>query len=350
MIRLTLCLASAFTLPVYAAAPEPLVFAHYDWELACDNTGTCRAAGYHDEEAETAAALSVLLTRAAGPQAPVTGQLMLGHYGEDPFAAGEEQAVTLWIDGTPLGRVTLADFSGQLPRDYVDAMLPVLAGDGTIAFLADDGRRWALSTRGATAVLLKMDDAQGRVGTRGALVKPGTRDETAVPPPAPPPVVRIPPLTVRDGEDLQYVDDSEKLRDALDAALGEDDECFDLLDPDAPYTPLEVVRLSETKLLVSHRCWLAAYNAGRGYWVIDDEPPWNPVVVTTLGTDYADGTITASHKSRGLGDCWSEDAWSWDGTRFVPTASSSTGMCRFVAPGGAWSLPTRVVEVERAGR
>ena len=100
MIRLTLCLASAFTLPVYAAAPEPLVFAHYDWELACDNTGTCRAAGYHDEEAETAAALSVLLTRAAGPQAPVTGQLMLGHYGEDPFAAGEEQAVTLWIDGT----------------------------------------------------------------------------------------------------------------------------------------------------------------------------------------------------------------------------------------------------------
>ena len=195
-----------------------------------------------------------------------------------------------------------------------------------------------------------MDDAQGRVGTRGALVKPGTRDEAAVPPPAPPPVVRIPPLTVRDGEDLQYVDDSEKLRDALDAALGEDDECFDLLDPDAPYTPLEVVRLSETKLLVSHRCWLAAYNAGRGYWVIDDEPPWNPVVVTTLGTDYADGTITASHKSRGLGDCWSEDAWSWDGTRFVPTASSSTGMCRFVAPGGAWSLPTRVVEVERAGR
>ena len=109
------------------------------------------------------------------------------------------------------------------------------------------------------------------------------------------------------------------------------------------------MRLGEDRLLVSHRCWFAAYNAGHGYWVVDDEPPWNPVLVTTAGTDFADGTIFASHKGRGLGDCWSEDAWRWDGRAFVKTLESSSGMCRLVAAGGAWSLPTLVFDVERAG-
>jgi hypothetical protein len=131
----------------------------------------------------------------------------------------------------------------------------------------------------------------------------------------------------------------------LAASLAPDDECFDLLDPEAAPAPLEVVRLDAKKLLVSHRCWLAAYNAGSGYWVIDDAPPWNPVAVTTMGSDFVAGTITASHKGRGLGDCWSIDAWSWDGRRFVPTASETSGLCKGVAPGGAWSLPTLVTDV-----
>ena len=339
---LPLIFAVAASLPV----PGP-TFAHYDWELACDNTGTCRVAGYHAEEDE--AAVSLLLERQAGPRTPVTGKVMLGHYGEEPFAPGEEAAVTLWVSGSPHGRIALEDATGTLSPAQVDAVLPALVGRGAVALLADDGRRWALSPRGSTAVLLKMDDLQGRVGTRGALVHPGTRDESAVPAAVPRPVVRVAPLVVRDGEDLQYVDDSEKLRDALDAAVPGDDDCYDLLDPDAPHTPLEVVRLSEDRLLVSHRCWFAAYNAGHGYWVVDDEPPWNPVLVTTAGTDFADGTIFAAHKGRGLGDCWSEEAWSWDGRAFVKTLESSSGMCRLVAAGGAWSLPTLVLDVERAG-
>ncbi|MDU7869659.1 MAG: hypothetical protein E7J78_21350, partial [Pantoea sp.] len=32
--------------PLLAASPQGFSFAHKDWELACDNTGTCRAAGY----------------------------------------------------------------------------------------------------------------------------------------------------------------------------------------------------------------------------------------------------------------------------------------------------------------
>nr|WP_249420927.1 DUF1176 domain-containing protein [Escherichia marmotae] len=51
--------------PLYANPLNGFSFAHKDWEVACDNTGTCRAAGYSDH------AVSVLLTRAAGPDTSV---------------------------------------------------------------------------------------------------------------------------------------------------------------------------------------------------------------------------------------------------------------------------------------
>ena len=36
---------------------------YQDWDLVCDNTGTCRMAGYQDESSDP---VSILFTRAAG--------------------------------------------------------------------------------------------------------------------------------------------------------------------------------------------------------------------------------------------------------------------------------------------
>ncbi len=36
------------------------------------------------------------------------------------------------------------------------------------------------------------------------------------------------------------------------------------------------------------------------------------------------------------------EEWKWDGKGFVLAHATSTGMCRLIAPGGAWDLPTRV--------
>jgi hypothetical protein len=197
-------------------------------------------------------------------------------------------------------------------------------------------------------VLLKMDDFQGRIGTPGALLRKGTRGESTVPASAPMPVVRAAPLVPARAGDAAMVNESEGLGAALIASLADTEDCFDFADPEGDPTPLEVVRLDADSLLVSTRCWMAAYNAGSGYWVIDDAPPWNPVLVTTMGTDFSDGVIDAAHKGRGIGDCWSSDEWTWDGTRFVHTLESTTGQCKLVALGGAWSLPTRVADVRRA--
>lgn len=336
---------SIFVLPTRAAPPEGVTFSHEDWELACDNTRTCRVAGYpSDEDMGT---VSVLFTRKAGPGTAVTGRVMLGEGWDDgDLTLPATFKLGLWIGGRAQGSVPMTNDNrvADLSAAQVTALLGALTRDSRIEFRAQE-QTWRLSDRGASAVLLKMDEMQGRVGTIGALRRKGKGSEAKVLPPVPAPVVRAvaphPPLP----NDKRFV---EKHGDAIRAALrkvtGEDD-CMDL-HSDESQDGLQIVRLTKTKLLVSTRCWLAAYNAGSGYWVIDDKPPYRPQLATTDGTDYDNGVIGAAHKGRGLGDCWGKDEWTWDGTRFVHTTASSTGQCKGFA-GGAWDLPTLVTDVRK---
>src|SRR5688572_12803588 len=85
-----------WTPPTHAARAGSY-FSHHDWELACDNTGTCRAAGYQSDDDDLA--MSLLLTRAAGPATPVSGEVKFGFYDDEPFAAGVDPAVTLTVAG-----------------------------------------------------------------------------------------------------------------------------------------------------------------------------------------------------------------------------------------------------------
>jgi hypothetical protein len=95
-------------------------------------------------------------------------------------------------------------------------------------------------------------------------------------------------------------------------------------------------------------CWRAAYNEGAAYWVVNATPPYRPTFVTANATDYAEGKLQASQKGRGIGDCWSFEEWTWDGKAFVHTAEGTTGECKAIAPGGAWSLPLLVTTVRPA--
>lgn len=111
----------------------------------------------------------------------------------------------------------------------------------------------------------------------------------------------------------------------------------------------EVRRLNANQLLVSTPCWSAAYNNGAGAWVVNERPPYAPVLVTDSATDINDTEVFTSHKSRGLGDCFCFQAWAWNGTRFEPSSTGSTGMCRAIQHGGAWELPTLVTRVRPRG-
>jgi hypothetical protein len=365
-----LCFASW----LQAAPDKGLSFLHHDWELACDNTRTCRAAAYQSDV--DALSVSILLTRKAGPREGVTGQLMIGQYGENEALNHLPPVfkLSMRINDKQAGQ-SLVIYQDKLVADLsstqVAALLTVLPNRNSQIVFTTDRYTWHLSDQGAAAVLLKMDEFQGRVGTRGALMEKGPRSEEGVLPPLPVPVVIAAALSIaRKGDEKLFAaaGQSDALRKAL-LATTSDDDCPLLMQarsdqapsasaPSAEWTssqtqgsPLTFHRLSATQYLVSSACWNAAYNSGDGYWVIDSlVSPYRPVLVTTLGSDYGDGTIHSAQKGRGLGDCWSVDNWTWNGKAFIHTESSTNGMCKLMAPGGAWNLPTIVMKVRQPPR
>jgi Protein of unknown function (DUF1176) len=336
--------ALAVSLPFIAAAQAPTTFSHVDWELACDNTRTCRAAGYQAENEE--AGVSVLLTRAAGPDQPVTAQVQLAHYGVDTAALPTQVRMT--IDRRAIGAVRIAAESatGMLNPAQTSALLAAVPGKQTVAW-SDGKTTWQLSNSGANAVLLKMDEFQGRLGTPGALVRKGNRPESEVLPALPKPVVLAAPIPKADAGSAPPL--SSAARNALLAELAKTDEAKDCAQfPEVlnGEEQLDIHRLSADKLLVGARCWLAAYNSASTYWVVNDQPPYMPMAITADANVYENGKLMSEQKGRGLGDCWNNAEWTWDGRQFVQSAAYDTGMCRLIAPGGAWRLPTLVTTVK----
>jgi hypothetical protein len=251
--------------------------------------------------------------------------------------------VRVAVGGKPVGTVALdGDNHGTLPPAVTAALLKALAGTGAVTF-AGGGTTWRLSGEGAAAVLLKMDDLQGRVGTPSALVRKGTAAETGVKPPLPAPVVHA----VRIAKAPRPGDGALAAR--IVATLHHVADC-DLLDePRAAGDPGDAPalwHLDATRVLVTAPCWRAAYNTGDGYWVANAKPPYDPVLVTASGTDFDEAAgISSQEKGRGIADCLGSETWTWDGRAFVHTSETTTGMCRGVVAGGAWDLPTLVTQV-----
>jgi invasion protein IalB len=349
-IALALVAAAGAASPTASGSAESLYFSHKDWQLVCDNTRTCRAVGYQAGEDEGPVALK--LERKAGPGEPIKASLMIGldEDGEAKKGRPTELKLTMRIDGKAIGRVTVnrSELVAPLKEEQMAALLKALRRSTEVEWATKD-LSWRLSDVGAAAVLLKMDEFQGRVGTVGAALKKGPHDEARVLPALPTPVIVAAAVAKpKPGDDGFVKKHQAALRKSLLAAAKEDG-CEELAQGTAEGRRLVASRLSDSKLLVSGLCWRGAYNEGIGYWVVDEVPPHRAVLVTTSGSEYHDGTISAAQKGRGIGDCWSTDGWTWDGQRFVHTESSSTGLCKGIGAGGGWPLPTVVTEVRAAG-
>jgi hypothetical protein len=335
-------LASAHAYP--AAFPH-IPFNHRDWELVCDNTRTCRAAGYQPDGAERNA--SILLTRRAGPAAPVQAELQL--------EATEEsipERLRMRINGQDFGEVPITGGKAGLSLAQTTALLNALPKATRLAWMAKS-KSWTISLKGANAVLLKMDEFQGRLDTPGAIIRKGRKPESSVLPSLPIPEITAAHVPGGKAEpDLILANQRAGLFEEIRKTIPRNelnlDSCEDFDKSVADPEKWSVYRLSDKQQLVSVACWSAFYNSGAGYWVINAQPPFAPVYVTNMGTRYSHGSISSLQRGRGIGDCMSSDTWTWDGHAFVHTESMTTGMCKHVAPGGAWELPTVVVEVNDA--
>jgi len=326
------------------AAQSARTLEHKDWEVACDNTLTCRIAGYGKEEDPSG---SILLTRDAGPGIEPTGEVTLGDTEDDSEPA---EKLTLWIDGKPAGDLLAADDNWQMSASQTSAVIKAVKGSGKVEFKGGS-KPFMLSNEGAYAVLLKADDVQGRIGTPGALTKKGNKPESSVAKAVPAPVIQA--AKTLSGEPRLLTDPeiaALKTRLLPTVNRNDDDTCDSLftsaenIDPetDGPtLTPLD-----DSHALLSALCWRAAYNEGYGYWVIDNQLKGQPVLVTVSGSDYDKGEITSVQKGRGIGDCMSQESWVWDGQAFRKNYDGGTGMCRYIHAGGTWDLPTFVTDVK----
>ena len=325
-----------------------LSFEYRDWELACDNTRTCRAAGYQQESSRSTA--SILITRKAGAKEMPSAKAKLGYY--EPESRLEDLPVefsfTLLIDNDTTGELVFAreTMEADLSPIQVSTLLSSLTRS-TVITLRHKDLVFEISDRGAAAVLLKMDEFQGRLNTPSALIRKGSKPNSQVYPPLTPPVVHAPhfmPSTPKDSAIFSSRASRLSLQKELKRTV-KVNQCMDIYDFEALTQFLEWQRINEKKLLFSSRCYLGAYNATVGFWVINDTPPYAPILVTTDGSHSEGSHILSTHKGRGIGDCWSSERWTWNGKTFVLTDVHSTGMCRYVAAGGTWDLPTLVSKI-----
>lgn len=291
--RLSMLTALITGIPVMAFATTfaDSTFFHKDWEVVCDNTLTCRAAGYSPEkqysgEEEDIPGVSLLLTRHAGQNTPITADVILAEVYQ---AIPKSTTLTLTIDGVDKGQLTsTGDNLWQLNEKQIPVVLQALKGSGKVAF-HHNGVVSELSGAGAYAVLLKMDEKQGRIGTTDAITKKGNKSSVLSAVAAP---VIYAAVTKQEASrtltDAEQSAIQKKLLKTLNA------DC-DRLQPqdDQKAEPIELTPLNDSMSLLSTLCWRAAYNEGYAYWVIDNAMQTQPQLVTTDGTDYENGEITS---------------------------------------------------------
>ncbi|WP_173913038.1 DUF1176 domain-containing protein [Acinetobacter sp. Marseille-Q1618] len=326
---------------VSSAAIQGMSFEHKDWELACDNTGTCRAAGYQTDD-NYEHPVSVLLTRNAGANTPVVAEVQFGENEENQTSSAKYE---LKIDGKSYGWVKNSTQS-NLTTNQLNALLATAQRDAVVEFVAGK-QRYILSGQGMSAVLLKMDEFQKRLGTSSALIKKGQNsNQNVLKAEAKPIVVAKDLLKAKETKLLPKSEKAQKIIAVLKKTTNSED--CPILFGESDYFEsdrLVITPLTQNLTAVSNACWKGAYNFGWGTWVMNKNLTEVKQFVSSAISDEGDNQLFENHKGRGVGDCWSQAEWTWDGQRYIKTFDASTGQCKGFA-GGAWQLPTVVTEVK----
>ena len=336
-------LLSLLPLTAMAASTSIKGIGNYqDWDLVCDNTGTCRMAGYQEEGDEP---VSILFTRAAGENAAVEGKFTILPFGEADRDVQVGQDIEIWLNGKSLGKVKHIsdDAPDKLTEEQTKALLSRLKKESEIR-LAYGKTTLKVSDKGAAAAMLKMDEFQQRLNTPSALIRQG-QEKHAVLAPQPAPKIEVVSVNNRKTTELkrgekQYNNVLALLRKAHDGCVDEDLE--------SQY--ITIYPLTHNKVLAEALCFKGAYQSTNYYAVLDDKLSKVEQVLADqyneAGYDEKQGYafVRGTYKARGIGDCWSGDDAVWNGKIFIRTSEWTTGSCKGFT-GGAWQLPTFVSDI-----
>ena len=312
---------------------------YQDWDLICDNTGTCNMAGYQEERDGSEHPVSILFTRSAGEQAPVTAQLALL-----PDELSNKTAEII-LNGQSLG--TIQNFSeegnAKLSEKQTTELLTALKGNASIEVVFGEFKE-KVSDKGAAAAMLKMDEFQQRLNTPSALIRQGQEKHAVLAPKVEP---KIDAVSVKNRKTIelklgekQYDNVLALLRKAHDGCVDEDLESQDIT----------IYPLTHNKVLAEALCFKGAYQGTNYYAVLDDKLSKVEQVLAEqyneAGYDEKQGYafVRGSYKGRALGDCLAGQDAVWNGKIFIRTSEWTTGSCKGL-PGGTWQLPIFVSNV-----
>ncbi|EGY53038.1 DUF1176 domain-containing protein [Neisseria shayeganii] len=304
-----------------------LRFARGDWLLVCSNTGDCTAVGYHAGITGQTEHLpvSVLIRRKAGATSPATTLVTV-----DPPVREN-----LLLNGQPL---------------QTGALLSLLRADPPRPIVYQHGdKHWTLSTRGAAEVLAKMDAYQGRSGTPGALLNPGNAAYQGTAVSKPVITARLPAWPSRTSE-------SESLRTLLRgpaAASGLAPNGCQRLDH-GNHTGQEVplftlYPLDKDTVLAETACDYG--NAKRLFALVNRDLTrligFVPVPNTAFARYHSNGAIEAHQPDDNFGECYQQSIYIWDGSRFVLSRLSTSGLCGKGSMSYVWgALPLFETDVQ----
>ena len=330
-------------LPVAAMATSIKGIGNYqDWDLVCDNTGTCRMAGYQDESSDP---VSILFTRAAGENAAVEGKFTILPFGEADRDVQVGQDIEIWLNGKSLGKVKHIsdDAPDKLTEEQTKALLSGLKKESEIR-LTYGKTTLKVSDKGAAAAMLKMDEYQQRLNTPSALIRQGQEKHAVLAPKVEP---KIDAVSVKNRKTIelklgekQYDNVLALLRKAHDGCVDEDLESQDIM----------IYPLTHNKVLAEALCFKGAYQSTNYYAVLDDKLSKVEQVLAEqyneAGYDEKQGYafVRGSYKGRALGDCLAGQDAVWNGKIFIRTSEWTTGSCKGL-PGGMWQLPIFVSNV-----
>ena len=370
-------------------------FSHKDWDLACDNTRTCRAAGYQAEELNEPpcpsgsycmpiSPVSLRITRVAGSNAPVAMTLRIDSNAVSDKANSLPTSYRLQVGAVDLRGLKM-DSSWEIELTPAQAhavmseMLKPKVSEAWVWFGDDasgdpDGR---LSLAGLNAMLLKMDEWQGRVGTPGALIRRGRKPEASVLPPVPMPVVKVAAPVPTRPADADLAERIFPLLDLSETDCANADETRygrnSIIEPAIKgctvgarhAVPLQeiisirncrvnsaksiiVSRLTNQRVLLSLSDCVAErlpLDISAPHWIANDSPPYSPQIIEAAG-EFNKNTMSISGSGFPSGrgyDCSERKTWHFNGQKFVLTyAHGNNCPCRDLS---GWMLETYVSRV-----
>jgi hypothetical protein len=303
--------------------------------------------------------------RAGGPGGRAKIRLILGV--ED---AKGTVSLRLTADGEPIAGVdserearTAAKEKDYLNQDLVETeispqelqpFIAALRKSETLNLATVDGKWKAdISLHGAVAALLKMDEIQGRIGTKTALIGAGDKPRTAVPDaPALPVIVRAKmPRGVKANPALASMlrERIAKEDKAKECPGSEGYDCDG--SPDNDLTDL-VEALDRSRTLVGLICWNrnGVYNIFSEFWIVTAASVAKavPVAFERPGSKETDnelinaefdrrkGTLSFFYKGRGVGDYGTMGKYVWTGRSFALVDYAELG--RPSAPPDYWPV------------